>query len=106
MAKNKFDTYLTKTSIRSIKFSENKQRWNRLIKNDLYSKTLGHGVPTLQRIEIKERRFVRSPPFFADTSSRKNLSELKNQTIDQPLETAYRLPDNQKSIQPFDLAKM
>ena len=26
-AKNKFDTYLTKTQLRAIKFSENKKRW-------------------------------------------------------------------------------
>ncbi len=26
-AKNKYDTYLTKTSLRAIKFSENKKRW-------------------------------------------------------------------------------
>ena len=26
-AKNRFDTYLTKTSIRAINFSENKKRW-------------------------------------------------------------------------------
>jgi len=25
--KNRFDTYLTKTAIRAIKFSENKKRW-------------------------------------------------------------------------------
>ena len=44
-AKNKFDTYLTKTSLRAIKFSENKKRWQRIIKNDLYSKTVGRGIP-------------------------------------------------------------
>jgi len=38
-AKNKYDAYLTKTSLRAIKFSENKKRWQRLIDNDLYSKT-------------------------------------------------------------------
>ena len=43
--KNKYDTYLTKTSMRAIKFSENKQRWLRLVENDLYSKTAGKGVP-------------------------------------------------------------
>ena len=37
--KNRFDTYLTKTSIRAIKFSENKKRWQRIVENDLYSKT-------------------------------------------------------------------
>lgn len=44
-AKNKFDTYLTKTSLRAIKFTENKKRWQRIIKNDLYSKTVGRGIP-------------------------------------------------------------
>mmetsp|Transcript_9733 Transcript_9733/g.11990 ORF Transcript_9733/g.11990 Transcript_9733/m.11990 type:complete len:88 (-) Transcript_9733:1692-1955(-) len=46
-AKNKFDAYLTKTSMRAIKFTENKKRWMRLIENDLYSKTEGRGIPRL-----------------------------------------------------------
>ena len=44
-AKNRFDTYLTKTSMRAISFSENKQRWQRIINNDLYSKTKNRGIP-------------------------------------------------------------
>ena len=46
-ALNKFDTYLTKTSMRAIKFSENKKRWQRIIANDLYSKTAGRGIPAM-----------------------------------------------------------
>ena len=46
-AKNKYDTYLTKTSMRAIKFSENKRRWHRIINKDLYSKTDGRGIPAL-----------------------------------------------------------
>ena len=46
-ALNKFDTYLTKTSMRAITFSENKKRWQRIISNDLYSKTVGRGIPAL-----------------------------------------------------------
>lgn len=55
IALNKFDTYMTKTSLRAIKFSENKKRWARIVDNDLYSKTSGRGIPTLQRIELKDR---------------------------------------------------
>lgn len=75
-AKNRFDTYLTKTSIRAIKFSENKKRWHRLVSNDLYSKTERRGVPALQRVEIKDMKYVRSPPFFKESPSpsKKNLS--------------------------------
>ena len=65
-AKNKYDNYLTKTSMRAIKFTENKKRWLRLIENDLYSKTEGRGVPRLQRVEIRDNQFVKSPPFFRD----------------------------------------
>ena len=63
-AKNKYDVYLTKTSLRAIKFSENKRRWHRIIDNDLYSKTDGRGIPALQRVELKNNQYVRSPPFF------------------------------------------
>ena len=77
-AKNKYDTYLTKTSLRAIKFSENKKRWQRLIDNDLYSKTQNRGVPKLQRVEIKDNKLVKSPRFFQDSPSDQNLSEMKN----------------------------
>ena len=53
VAKNRFDSYLTKTSMRAITFSENKKRWQRVIDKDLYSKTLNRGVPTLQRVELR-----------------------------------------------------
>ena len=77
-AKNKYDNYLTKTSMRAIKFSENKKRWLRLVENDLYSKTQGRGIPKLQRVEIKDNQFVKSPPFFRDEqSSRVSVSEMK-----------------------------
>lgn len=66
VAKNKYDTYLTKTSMQAITCSENKQRWARLINNDLYSKTEGRGIPNLQRVEIRDRKFVKSPQFFLD----------------------------------------
>ena len=45
--KNKYDSYLTKTSLRAINFSENKKRWMRIIEKDLYSKTENRGVPRL-----------------------------------------------------------
>lgn len=77
-ARNKYDNYLTKTSMRAIKFTENKKRWLRLIENDLYSKTEGRGVPRLQRVEIRDNQFVKSPPFFRDDqTSRVSVSELK-----------------------------
>ena len=54
-ARNKFDSYLTKTQMKAIIFSENKRRWQRIIDKDLYSKTEGRGIPTLQRVELKDR---------------------------------------------------
>ena len=64
--------------MRAIKFSENKKRWLRLVENDLYSKTQGRGIPKLQRVEIKDNQFVKSPPFFRDEqSSRVSVSEMK-----------------------------
>ena len=33
------DTYLTKTSLRAIAFSQHKVRWKRIVDADLYSKT-------------------------------------------------------------------
>ena len=42
------DTYLNKTSLRSIAFSQHKARWKRIVDADLYSKTAQRGIPKMQ----------------------------------------------------------
>ena len=44
--KNKYgDTHMTKTAMTAIAFNENKKRWQKIIDNDLYSKTAKKGNP-------------------------------------------------------------
>ena len=63
------DTYLNKTSIRSIAFSQHKVRWKKIVDADLYSKTAQRGIPRMQRTYIAgaDKMIKRSPPFFKDS---------------------------------------